>query len=181
MQTFLFDLCCAGMQKQFIFCGDYSWKPDVGDRFIAQSSIWCCRHTKIIKHSFRRSYLYEGVPVLPAGNMWFKRNHPVLRPPHQGLPQKAIITYGKAVARQGNPSIHVIFKWVSPKISFLLCSLYDCLFWLVVPCLSRVMLGKLEIWVKEWHRLEIWQSICSQSISWQWIFCASICRLNDKL
>ena len=40
---------------------------------------------------------------------------------------------------RGNPSIHVIFGGVSPKIKFLLWSIYDCLFsWTPFPRVFKI-------------------------------------------
>ena len=59
---------------------------------------------------------------------------------------------------RGNPSIHVVFRGVSPKISFLLWSQLVRELW------------KLVHWVKKSCRFQIWQSLCFQSNSWLWTF-----------
>ena len=43
---------------------------------------------------------------------------------------------------RGNPSIHVIIRGVSPKISFLLLPIYDCMF-SRTPCLRVMKIGDL--------------------------------------
>ena len=57
--------------------------------------------------------------------------------PWQCVFQRKSLYIEKLPSDKGNPSIHVIFRGVSPKILFLLWSIYDCLF-SCTPC-PRVM------------------------------------------
>ena len=76
---------------------------------------------------------YRGVPVRPDNEEIIRFCVELIR----ANAKSWIIIYRKNVIRLENPSIHVVFRGVSPKISFLLWFIYNCLFtW---PPATKVM------------------------------------------
>ena len=82
------------------------------------------------------------------------------------MPKSWVIIYRKIAIRQGKSIYSCHIQGISPKISFLLWSIYDCLFsWTTCP---RVM--KIGTLGEKSCRFQIWQSLCFQSNSWLWTF-----------
>ena len=104
--------------ETILFYRDNSLKPDDSDRFITH--IFPLKHYKHSTHEthITQLHLYTGVFVL-LGMCDSERNNSDMRSTHQGLHQNSIINTAR-----GNPSIRVIFRGISPKISLLLMPIW---------------------------------------------------------
>ena len=139
------------------------------DRFISQFSHWNTSCTQnVIRVLKQNSFILECSCTTRECAIQKKSFRFVSK--CLGLTPKIQLEHtAKMQLCRGNPSIHVIIRGVSPKISMLLLPLIYCIIACFHECLV-LALWKLVTQVTKACRFQLWQSICYQSNPWPLTF-----------